>query len=153
MLAPTIGHYSNFDPGAVMQSSLRESTAATHSSKHKCSSTDGRTDECTHFCLHRTFLRRGTQRLACWGEIKSKTKGGRRRTGVHTREREGRKKKGRDGSRRVHNNRARAQERETSMRAALNTSASHYVINVRELHERYVSRMRAQCSNNERRAE
>lgn len=86
------------------------------------------------------------------GGNKKQNKGG-GRTGVHTREREGRKKKGRDGSRRVHNNRARDQERETSMRAALNTSATHYVINVRELHERYVSRMRAQCSNNERRAE
>lgn len=38
--------------------------------------------------------------------------------------------------------RTRVSRREAPMRAALNTSASHYVINVRELHERYVSRMR-----------
>lgn len=38
--------------------------------------------------------------------------------------------------------RTRVSREEASMRAALNTSASHYVINVRELHERYVSRMR-----------
>lgn len=38
--------------------------------------------------------------------------------------------------------RTRVSREGPSMRAVLNTSASHYVINVRELHERYVSCMR-----------
>lgn len=105
-------------PKAMMQSQrqkslahgARESAAATHSSVHETrSSMGGRTDgcECTRFCLHRSFLRRSTQRARMPRKRKQKRQ---RRIRVLARDREGRRKeeergrkKGRDGSRRVHN--------------------------------------------------